>query len=293
MEDTNIVALKKKKKRLWCLSTVIGSSLAAISYYFKLEFVAPYDGYILAVIAAFVPPAFYFYGESRRIKKAEKAFPDLLTNLAQAKRTGLPLIEAVKLTASTEGEYGVLTEGIKTISRQLKWGVPFEEGLRGFAKKYPNSQMIKRSIELIIEGYRSGGEVGKVLQIAADDVSELKELEEKRIADMGLYVGICYITFLVFLGVLLVLYTNYIPVMVEAGKKVAETGTSRGGTMIYQVDVNKLKMILFHCAIIEGFCSGFMAGKLGEGKVIAGLKHVVIFTSLAFAAFGVITYAQL
>jgi flagellar protein FlaJ len=243
---------------------------------------------MLAGIMAFVPPAYYIYSENKRIKKAEDAFPDLLRDLAQAKRAGLSLIDAVTLTA--EGEYGVLTEGMRKIATQLSWGISFEDALNMFAKRYP-TRMIKRSIEMIIEGYRTGGEVGEVLKIAADDVMEFKSLEKRRIADMSPYVMVCYVTFFVFLGVLLVLYHSFIPTMVEAAEAVAEAGVGgKGGVSVRGVDVELLKMLFFHCGVIQGICSGLVAGKLGEGKVIVGLKHAIVLSSAAFGLFVVLKF---
>ena len=308
MEDVLLKSLRKKKigksikgffrdpmefirgnpVRLSYISGALGGCLMLISYIYELEFVAPYDAYILAGIVAFTPPAYYSYSEQKRVRKAEDAFPDLLRDLAQAKRAGLSLIDAVTLTA--EGEYGMLTDGIRAIATQLTWGVPFEDALRIFAKRYP-TRIIKRSIEMIIEGYKTGGEVGEVLKIAADDVMELKSLEKRRIADMTPYVMICYATFFVFLGVLLVLYHTFIPTMVEATEAVAEAGAGgRGGVMIKAVNVEMLKMLFFHCAVIQGICSGLVAGKLGEGKVIAGLKHAVVMALAAFGLFAVLKF---
>jgi len=283
-----IEVIRENPVRLGYLSGALGGCLMLISYIYGLEFVAPYDAYILSGIVAFVPPAYYVYSEQKRIRKAEDAFPDLLRDLAQAKRAGLSLIDAVTLTA--EGEYGVLTEGMRKIATQLTWGVPFEDTLRMFAQRYP-TRIIKRSIEMIIEGYRTGGEVGEVLKIAADDVMELKSLEKRRIADMSPYVMVCYVTFFVFLGVLLVLYHSFIPTMVEAGEAVAEAGAGgRGGVMIRGVNVEMLKMLFFHCGVIQGISSGLVAGKLGEGKVIAGLKHAVILASAAFGLFALLRF---
>jgi len=283
-----IEVIRENPVRLGYLSGALGGCLMLISYIYGLELVAPFDAYILSGIVAFVPPAYYVYSEQKRIRKAEDAFPELLRDLAQAKRAGLSLIDAVTLTA--EGEYGVLTEGMRRIATQLTWGVPFEDTLRMFAERYP-TRIIKRSIEMIIEGYRTGGEVGEVLKIAADDVMELKSLEKRRIADMSPYVMVCYVTFFVFLGVLLVLYHSFIPTMVEAGEAVAEAGAGgRGGVMIRGVNVEMLKMLFFHCGVIQGISSGLVAGKLGEGKVIAGLKHAVILASAAFGLFALLKF---
>jgi flagellar protein FlaJ len=278
--------IKEKPLRLGYISGAIGGCIMLLTYIYELELIAPYDTYILAGIAAFVPPAYYTYAEQRRIKKAEDEFPDLLRDLAQAKRAGLSLIDAVTLTA--EGEYGVLTDALKKIAAQLTWGVPFEDALRILAKRYP-TPMIKRSVEMIIEGYMTGGEVGKVLKLAADDAMELKSLKKRRSAEMAPYTIVCYATFFVFLGVLLTLYYSLIPMMAESGEKMAETG-GMGGALIQGINVEMLKMLFFHCAIIEGICSGLVAGKLGEGKVIAGLRHAMVLALSTFGLFAVLNF---
>ena len=275
--------------RLAYISAVIGACLILIIYLYGRAhegwsgFVAPFDAYILAGIATFTPTALYLYIEDKRVRKANDEFPGLLRDLAQAKRAGLTLIDSVLLTS--EGNYGILTEGLRTIAYQLTWGVPFEDALRMFAKRYPTN-MIKRSVEIIIEGYRVGGDVGEILKIAAEDVNELRSLERKRASDMSPYVAICYITFGVFLLILLVLYKTLIPMMTEAAEQV--TGAGMGRATIVKVDAERMKMILFHCGIIQGICSGLVAGKLGEGKVIAGLKHALLLASGSFALFAIL-----
>jgi flagellar protein FlaJ len=265
--------------RLGYVSGAIGICLMLMSYLYAWEFVAPYDAYILSGIVAVIPPAAYLYAEQKRVRKADDEFPNLLRDLAQAKRAGLTLIDAFSLTA--EGNYGVLTDGLKTLAFHLTWGVSFEDALRMFAKRYP-TRIIKRSIEIIIEGYEVGGDVGRILKVAADDVVELRALEKRRTSDMGQYILIVYVTFFVFLGVLAVLYQSFIPMMVEAAAKVEATGM--GGSFLISVDIITMKMLFFHCGIIQGICAGLVAGKLGEGKVIAGLKHSTI---LALATFGI------
>jgi flagellar protein FlaJ len=269
--------------RLGYVSGAIGICLMLMSYLYAWEFVAPYDAYILSGIVAVIPPAAYLYAEQKRVRKADDEFPSLLRDLAQAKRAGLTLIDAFSLTA--EGNYGVLTDGLKTLAFHLTWGVSFEDALRMFAKRYP-TRIIKRSIEIIIEGYEVGGDVGKILKVAADDVVELRALEKRRTSDMGQYILIVYVTFFVFLGVLAVLYQSFIPMMVEAAAKVEATGM--GGSFLISVDIITMKMLFFHCGIIQGICAGLVAGKLGEGKVIAGLKHATVLALTTFGIFAIL-----
>jgi flagellar protein FlaJ len=278
-----IGVFRENPLRLGYISGAIGACLMFLAYLYSWEFVAPTDAYILAGLVAAIPPTAYLYVAQKRERKADNEFPGLLRDLAQAKRAGLTLIDAFSLTA--EGNYGVLTDGLRTLVCHLTWGVSFEDALRMFARRYP-TRIIKRSIAIIIEGYQVGGDVGEILKVAADDVMELRTLENERISDMSVYVIICYTIFFVFLGVLLVLYHSFIPMMVEAAARVE--GTGMGGMFTATGKVERMKMLFFHCGIIQGVCTGLVAGKMGEGKIIAGLKHATALALVTFVFFGLL-----
>jgi len=267
--------------RIGYISGAIAAVLMVLIYIFDVEFVAPYDAYILAGIAAFILPAYYIQVEDKRIKKAEEVFPELIRDLAQAKKAGLSLVDAFTLTS--EVEFGVLTETMRNIATQLTWGVSFEQAMGLMAKRFP-TPMIKRSVNMVIEGYKVGGDVALVLQVAADDALELKTLETRRVGELAPYTIISYLTFFVFLGVLVVLNNWLIPMMALSGESMVGMG-SMGEAVIQEIDVKTPQMIFFHCAIIEGICAGLVAGKLGDGKITAGIKHALILSLSAFACF--------
>jgi Flp pilus assembly protein TadB len=75
--------------RIGYIAGAIAAVLMVLIYIFDVEFVAPYDAYILAGIVAFIPPAYYIHVEDKRIKKAEETFPELLRELARSKKAGL------------------------------------------------------------------------------------------------------------------------------------------------------------------------------------------------------------
>jgi flagellar protein FlaJ len=43
--------------------------------------------------------------------------------------------------------------------------------------------------------------------------------------------------------------------------------------------------MFFHGALIQGFCSGLIAGVMGEGNVLSGLKHSVIMLTIGYLLF--------
>ena len=272
--------------RLGYLSAAIGAVLMIIIAIMNVEFFAPGDAYILAGIAAFILPVYYLYTKEKIIRRGEDALPELLRDLAQSKLSGLSLVDAFTLTA--DGEYGQLTETLRRIAALLTWGVPFERAMTLLAKEFP-TPMIKRSVMIIIEGYRVGGEIGLILKVAADDAMELKTLGKRKVAEMAPYIIICYVTYFVFLAILMALYNWLIPMMVESSS--AATGMpGMGRAIIPTIDVETPRMLFFHCAVIQGICSGLVAGKLGSGTVIAGLPHALILAGLSVVFFAMLNF---
>jgi flagellar protein FlaJ len=50
-------------------------------------------------------------------------------------------------------------------------------------------------------------------------------------------------------------------------------------------DVNVFNRLFFHAAVMQGVCSGLIAGVMGEGSVLAGLKHSIIMLTMAYLLF--------
>jgi flagellar protein FlaJ len=75
--------------------------------------------------------------------------------------------------------------------------------------------------------------------------------------------------------------------MVKAGERVSSSG-SAGGAVPLSLSREKLNVynrIFFHGALIQGFSSGLIAGVMGEGSVLSGLKHSVIMISIGYLLF--------
>ncbi|MEZ5333881.1 MAG: hypothetical protein R2741_00850 [Methanolobus sp.] len=60
-----------------------------------------------------------------------------------------------------------------------------------------------------------------------------------------------------------------------------------GTSLLVDFDLENYILMFFHGAMIQGFCSGLVAGKMGSGSVRAGLKHSVMMMSIAYLLFTV------
>jgi hypothetical protein len=68
-----------------------------------------------------------------------------------------------------------------------------------------------------------------------------------------------------------------------AGAAAASAGGGR--QFIGQVDVFFYKRLFSHAGLIQGFFSGLVAGQMGEGDAIAGIKYSVLIAAIAWVTF--------
>jgi len=253
-------------------------SVYSLTAYLKIRL---YDALLLSFVIAIAPPGLFDYYEKKRIKRVESYFPNLLTDLALSIKAGMSINDAIKIAA--RGEYGVLTEGVKWIERMMSWGLSFEEALQRFANKYP-TPLIKRSISIIVEASKAGGKISDIIEIVAESAREIKMLEKKRSTGAFPYLTICYIAFLVFVGIILVLAHKYIPMLETLAAK-SQTAPEVTQVVITSQTVEMYKMLFYHALLMQGIFNGLVAGKLGEGYIVAGFKHAIVLAAIATLAY--------
>jgi flagellar protein FlaJ len=251
----------------------------------------PNDRWIDILALAFLlgagPYGFMANARIRRRRALEERFPDFLRDLATSQRSGLTLPTAVAVAA--RGEYGELTPDIQRMADQLAWNVPFRDALDDFARRV-DTPLVARAASLINEASRAGGHVADVLMAAARDAREINALENDRRSTMVMYTIITYVAFLVFLGVVGVLYGTFIPHLVSATSGLSgSTASARVGALqVSSLTLSEYRTFYFVAAFAAAIGNGLVAGVIETGHAVAGLRHsfaMVIITVLLFALF--------
>lgn len=237
------------------------------------------DFIVFAVLIAIVPLALLDFKEERRIKLLEEALPNFFRDLAGMNDSGMTLPNAVHLVASSE--YGTLTPHIRKMDNEMSWGVGFVEALHHFGSAL-GTNLSDRSVDLIAKASKAGGDVSEVLRAAANDTFEVVNLAQERRNNMIIYVVIVLVSFAVFLFVIAILVSTFLTTMATAGAAAAHSGAHG---FMSTLDISTYKRLFSHAAMIQGFCSGLMAGQMGEGKAIAGLKYSAIMLIIAWVTF--------
>jgi flagellar protein FlaJ len=244
------------------------------------------DYFIIAILIMTGVLGIYEFFNLRRIRKIDERFPDFIRDLAESRRAGMTFTKSIMY--ASKGKYGVLTEEIQKIARQISWGSSVEKALDAFANRV-NTKLIKRTISVIIEASNSGGNVADVLDAASKDSREIKLIESERRANMLSYVAIIYVGLFVFILIIFVLTKSLLPNMLgseasETGKKLATVSIGGGGG-ITQKAVTEL---FYYACLIQGGMMGIVTGIFEEGNVKSGIKHSFIMMLITFIIFKVL-----
>jgi flagellar protein FlaJ len=237
------------------------------------------DVLVWATLIACVPLAALHYTETKRVFSLESALPNFFRDVAGMNDSGMTLPNAINNVA--QGEYGALTVYIRRLNAEMSWSVPFVEALYRFGERV-GTPLAMRSVDLIGKASRAGGDVSEVLRAAANDTYEFFNLKNERKNNMLIYMVIVLVSFFVFLFVIAILESTFLTTMSEAGTKVASTG-AKG--FMGKVNIEFYKRLFSHAAMIQGFFSGLVAGQMGEGDAVAGLKYSAIMLFIAWVTF--------
>jgi flagellar protein FlaJ len=279
--ESPLRTMRERQYLLYLISGGIAMACAAVTFYMRID---PMNIVILAFLLFIMTPSLFNLYETRKIGKLEAEFPAMVRDISLSVKSGMTIERAMSMAAG--GQYGALTKAIKQMDNMISWGTSFDDALLHFAKKYP-TPLIRRTVFTLIEASRMGGQLGEILEGIATDVEETKTLEKRRSSETKPYLMVCYISYFVFLAMILIMSYVFLPMMKEASEATSGTAlpSGVGQFAVSDADLAKYNMLFFHALVIQGFFAGIVAGKMGEGKVVAGLKHSVIFIVVAVLAY--------
>ena len=237
------------------------------------------DFVVFAVLIAIVPVAILDFKEQWRVKNLENALPNFFRDLAGMNDSGMTLPNAVHLVAGAE--YSTLTPHIRKLDNDMSWGAGFVEAMDRFGKNL-GTPLADRSVDLIAKASKAGGDISEVLRAAAKDTFEVVNLATERSNNMLIYVIIVLVSFAVFLFVVAILVSTFLTTMATAGASAAASG-AKG--FMGQIDLFQYKRLFTHAGMLQGFFSGLVAGQMGEGRLISGLKYSAIMLFIAWVTF--------
>jgi len=255
------------------------------------EFVAALDD-PLAQAALFVLGTFALVWEirSRRVDAIERTVPDFLDRLASTNEAGLPIVESIERVS--KGDLGALDDELARTWADIQWGAHVERALGRFSDRV-RTTTVTRLVTLTTNAMSATSDLGPVLRIAADEAKANERLKRNRRNELVTYLVVIYISFLVFLGIIVALTVIFVPVIPTAEQFAAssdvvqQTGGSgiAGVGQITAATKAAYSLTFFHTVLVQAVCSGLVAGQMTASDVRDGAKHAFLMLAVAYAIF--------
>ncbi len=242
-----------------------------------LEFLGTLDYFIFAILGAIGPIGFYSSAKEKRKQEVINHLPDFLRDIASSTSSGMTIYDSIR--AASEGDYGGLTAELQMMTAQLSWGIPISQALSNFAKRI-NTDEMKRLSLTINKALEIGGNTASVFTAAAKEIEQIKRIEIQRRTEMSMYSIVIFISFFVFLAVIIVINTTIFAAIYDLGAQMG--GASIGGMQIANVDPSAVSNMLFTFVFVQALGGGLLGGFMMEGKLSSGVKQAFVLVLISF-----------
>jgi flagellar protein FlaJ len=237
--------------------------------------------YIPALLVAILPLAMFHETKTKYERRIRNQTPDVLRSMSSSVASGLTVMKTIEVTANA-GATGIY-KGVKKMHRSLEWGAEIGDAFRRFANEIKISSLI-RAVTLLTEVLHTGGNMPEALSISAKDAEVERTLVRERAVNMFIYIIIIYIAFFIFVGITYMMFTSLLPPLFSAFTSTA--GASGGGMpMGGGLSEEEISTLLTQAAVFQSIFCGLMAGQMGEGDILSGLKHVLIMLFITWVMF--------
>ena len=281
-KDTNILILLAISLTFSVILFMIGILSMAGLMFTGEEFLNGLDFIVFGLLAAIGPIGFYNHIKANRKKAIEAHLPDFLREISSSTSSGMTVFDAIKSAA--EGDHGSLTPELKRMSAQLSWGIPVNEALDNFAKRL-NTPAVKRMAVTINQALEIGGNTSIVFEAAAREIDQIKLVEQQRRAEMSLYSIVIFISFFVFLAVILIINKTIFAEMIDIQDKMPEVTNIGNQKISFDIDPIQLKNTFFAFVLVQSVGGGLLGGFMMDGKLSSGVRFGFILVLVTFFIF--------
>jgi flagellar protein FlaJ len=221
------------------------------------------------------------YAHERRVSRIEAVIPDFLDRLASINEAGMTIVESIGQVRRSD--LGALDRELDRVWADIEWGADVESALYRFERRVQTT-VVTRMVTLLNNAMSTSGELADVIRIAAEQAKTDRRLQRQRSQEMVTYLMVVYVSFLVFLVIIAAMNVWLIPSVEAAGtgQFTEDTGILGG---LGNTDPSAYRLVFFHTAIVQGVCSGFVAGQMGGGDAKHGAKHAAAMLLVAYVAF--------
>ncbi|ODS42315.1 MAG: hypothetical protein MSIBF_03020 [Candidatus Altiarchaeales archaeon IMC4] len=229
--------------------------------------------------------------QERRTQNIEKLLPDVLSIISQNMISGSTSYNA--LWAAARPEFGPLALEIQNVARDTLAGAPLAEALTSMTNKV-KSDKLDRSVKLMIQGMKSGGDLPEVLQGISMDMRAEQNIEKTMYAETSGHAMFILFTLLIgaplLFAVSIVFVSTFSGMFEHLGLKDMQQGAMQGGMKISGISITP-DFFYMYAVIVLGVSALFgalLTSIIRTGRMVQGVKNIPVLIVVTLAIFSVL-----
>tara|TARA_Y100000310_G_scaffold345853_1_gene471448 strand:+ start:30761 stop:31948 length:1188 start_codon:yes stop_codon:yes gene_type:complete len=285
-------------KKLFNLGVSINLGISAfLIYHFSVTYGITWTTILLSILALWVLVfvvilfvlwvLFYLIVDLKIFKRKvdiEDVLPDYLQLTASNIKAGMTIDRA--LWYAVRPRFGVLAKEIEMVAKETMRGEDLKTALQKFANKY-ESVLLKRSVNLLIEGIQAGGEIGDLLNKIAINIQENKIMRREMAANVTTYVIFISFATIAAAPVLFALSGVLIKVISNLGSTLGSASTT-GFALSFSgsgIKLSDFRIFAVVSLVITSFFSSIIIATIKKGNAKLGFKYIPIFIAITITLF--------
>ncbi|MFH1210852.1 MAG: type II secretion system F family protein [archaeon] len=223
-----------------------------------------------------------------KARMIERALPDALQLMSSNLRAGLTPEKALLLSARPE--FGPLTDEITRVGKDVMVGKEVATALMDMAKRV-RSDKLRKTMELIVSGLRSGGELASLIEQTARNLRDQEFVDQKIRSNIRMYVIFIFSAVSFGAPMLYGLSSFLVDVMKDVISKV-EIPTDSVSTMNMPLTITKVSVssefimtYVITSLVMTSVMGSLILGLISKGEEKQGFKLVPILVAISLLVF--------
>src|SRR3989344_241862 len=234
-------------------------------------------------------------------KFVEKILPDALQLVASNMKAGLTAEKSFLVSARPE--FGPLEIELRRAAKKIAAGERVEEACAGISEKI-KSRTLERTIWLISEGIKSGGEIGDLLIELSDDLRDQESIQGEISANISMYILLIF--FAAAFGAPLLFGISSFIVQILASQmanipSIAPAATQGlpsnltafstfGSNAGARISVDFIMLFSMVSLSLTTIFASLTIGVINTGKEKDGLKYILLIGLIGFSLFFIVRF---
>jgi len=227
-----------------------------------------------------------FFVAEQRSETVEEVLPSALQLMSSNVRAGMTPFQAMKISARKE--FGPLKDELDKATTKALGTESFSDALKGMSERI-KLPALERSVKLFIRSIESGGQLARILEETARDISDNIMLRKELVSSTKTYTLLILATILLGAPVLLNISIHFTERLGEmrssfntASVESMGLGSLLGGEAFTPEFLINVSAVI---VVVTSFIAGLLIGVINKGEEKYGLKYSFILVPVTLVIF--------